>query len=411
MNSTSSNYTEFKYKAYDSHRRIHKGSLSAVNIENAAASLRNQNLIPVNLTPVGKTGWNTEINLSSKSRIKAKDLSPAFLELAAMYKAGLPITKSLEAVQHQTESEALKEIFRDIRVAVALGMPLSLAMSEHSKIFDALAINLIRVGEETGFLDIALQDLAKTYETDSEIREKIRSSTTYPKVVGSMTLVIVAALIVFVVPVFENMFSNLNSELPAATQFLVFLSRNFYWILPLIAVIIISLYFGWKAFAGSKNTKLYADRFKLSLPILGKVQKHMIIARVMRALALMTKVGVPILDALNIARDLSNNKVFEEAFDQIEHSITSGRGIAAPMAASGLFPPMVYNLVAVGEDSGQLPQMLTQVANFFEAEVKYKVERLSSTIEPLMLGALGLLVGGIVISLYLPTFTMYSQLG
>ena len=272
-------------------------------------------------------------------------------------------------------------------------------------------IHLVRAGETGGFLDQSLESTAHTFEKDVQLRQTIKSAMTYPVVVLVMAIVAVIGMLLFIVPVFKNMFADLGGELPMATQVLVVLSENMFWILPIILVAGGAGAWWWSKHKYDDKVRSTVDPWRLKVPVFGELFRKVAIARFARNFATMTRSGVPILQSLAIVGDTSGNWVIEEALRKIQDSVRSGKSVSGPMAAEAVFPPMVVQMVAVGEDSGSMEQMLGKVADFYEDEVQSMTEQLTALIEPLMIAFIGLIVGGIIVALYMPMFSLYDQIG
>jgi len=274
--------------------------------------------------------------------------------------------------------------------------------------FSRLYINMVRAGEAGGFLDGALETIAQNFEKEVKLRSTIKSAMTYPVVVLVMALLGVLAMLIFIVPVFEKMFAGLGGDLPAPTMMLVYLSRAMVWVGPALVVAVIALAVWWRQNRNADAVRRRVDPIKLRLPVFGKMLKKIAIARFSRNLANMLRAGVPILQALGVVGDTSGNWVVEKALQDVAESVRRGRSIAQPLGASGVFPPMVVQMVAVGEDSGELEIMLEKIAQFYDDEVESTTAALTSLIEPLLIGFLGVVIGGMIIALYLPVFNIFN---
>ena len=272
-------------------------------------------------------------------------------------------------------------------------------------------VSLVSVGETGGFLADSLEAISRSYQADVKLQQKIRSAMTYPIIVLVIAVVGVIAMITFVVPVFENMFASMGGELPLPTQMLVTLSHNMVWILPLLVVLAVA---GWIWYQRVKHTDRFrgvVDPFRLRMPVFGSLVTKIAVARFARNLSMMLGAGVPLMQALDLVGRAANNKAIEDALRSVRESVRLGRSFSAPLARAAVFPPMVSQMVSVGEESGSLPDMLENIAAMYEAEVDAASEQLTSMIEPIMMTVLGLLIGGMVVALYMPMFTMYQQLG
>ncbi|MGN7862018.1 type II secretion system F family protein [Microbacterium sp. 22303] len=403
---------EYEYQAIDvATARTVKGSMDASSDSAVAAKLRAQGLTPLHVAPVAKTGLHREIALPSLRRgVSAKTLAIFSRQMAALINAGLPLLRTLTVLAEQADDKKLQQVLTVVQTDVESGSSLSASMARHPQVFPPLMVSIIRVGETGGFLGKALTSIAETYQKQADLHSKIRAATTYPLVVLIIAILGVTAMLIFVVPVFKNMFEGLGKGLPLPTQILVTVSENMKWIAPAVAVLAIIVWIWW---ARNRYTDAYrkvVDPFLLKLPIFGKLLTKMAVARFTRNLSMMLDAGVPIIQALSIVGQASNNWKIEQTVRDIQESIRGGRSFAAPLAAAEVFPPMVSQMVAVGEESGTLAEMLASIADFYEDEVETATEQLSSLIEPVLIVGLGVVIGGMVISLYLPIFTLYGDL-
>lgn len=403
---------EFTYRAVDSRGgSLIKGSMEAASESAVTGKLRAQGLTPLEIKPLSKTGMHREIRISGfGGTVKPKSLAIFTRQMAGLLNAGLPLMRTLAILIEQTEDKKLQPALIAVQADVESGQSFSSALGRHPDVFPPLMISIVRVGETGGFLARAMHSLAENYQKESELQNKIRSAVTYPIIVLIVAIVGVLAMVTFVVPVFENMFAGLGTALPLPTQLLVNISRNMWWILPLLIVLIIIVTVWWLQNRNKERVRRILDPFKLKVPIFGKVFTKMAVARFSRNLSMMLDAGVPIIQALGIVGQASNNWAVEQAVHEVQESVRQGRSFSAPLAKAGVFPTMVPQMVAVGEESGTLSEMLASIADFYEDEVDTATSQLSATIEPILIVGLGILIGGMVISLYLPIFTLYSEL-
>ncbi|GAT71633.1 type II secretion system F family protein [Microbacterium hydrocarbonoxydans] len=388
-----------------------KGTMDATSEAAVTAKLRAQGLMPTHVGVVEKTGLRREISMPSLSRgVSAKTLAIFARQMAALINAGLPLMRTLSVLTEQTTDKKLRTVLTTVSVDVESGSSLSAALARHPLIFPPLMVSIVRVGESGGFLGAALNSIAENYQKQAELHGRIRSATTYPAVVLVIAIIGVLVMVTFIVPVFENMFKGLGGELPLPTQILVTISHNMVWILPVLLVLMVVLWVLWVRNRYTDGYRKAVDPIKLRLPIFGPLITKMAVARFSRNLSMMLDAGVPIIQALSIVGQASNNWKIEETVRDIQESIRGGRSFAVPLAKAAVFPPMVSQMVAVGEESGTLAQMLGSIADFYEDEVETATEQLSSLIEPVLIVGLGVVIGGMVISLYLPIFTLYGDL-
>jgi type IV pilus assembly protein PilC len=402
----------YAYKGRDTAGKVVKGKVEAPSEAAVVTRLRTMGLTPIEINQsAAGTGLQMEISLGGLEKgVKLKDLAVMSRQLATMVAAGLSLLRALSILADQTENKKLARTLGIVRTQVETGSSLSEALAKHAAVFPPLMIHLVRAGETGGFLDQSLESVATTFEKDVKLISTIKSALTYPVVVLIMALLAMAAMIIFIVPVFKKMFADLGGELPIPTQILVTMSENAWWGAPLLIAVGVGFAFWWRRNKDTEKVRAFVDPLRLKLPVFGPLFQKVAIARVMRNLATMSRSGVPILQALAIVASTSNNYVIEKALQEVQDSVRSGRSIAAPLGEHPVFPSMVVQMIAVGEDSGALEQMLTKIADFYDDEVQTTTEALTSLIEPLMIAIIGVLIGGIIVSLYLPMFSIYGQI-
>lgn len=403
---------EFVYRAIDPRGgAVQKGTIEAQSEAVVTSKLKAQGLTPLEVTLKSKTGLNREIKLPGSGRPpSAKTLAVFARQMAGLINAGLPIMRTLTILIEQTEDKRLKPALIQVQADIEGGSSLSAAMARHPRVFPPLMQSIIRVGESGGFLGGALTSIADNYQREAELSNKIRAAVTYPIIVLIIAIIGVLVMVTFVVPIFESMFASLGSSLPLPTQILVNISRNMWWILPLIIVLSLVTWIWWLRNRHTDQVRKALDPVKLKLPIFGKLATKIAVARFARNLSMMLAAGVPIIQALSIVGQASNNWKIEEAVRDIQESVRQGRSFATPLAKAGVFPPMVPQMVSVGEESGTLVDMLASIADFYEDDVETATSQLSATIEPVLIVGLGVVIGGMVISLYLPIFTLYGEI-
>ncbi|WP_458041943.1 MULTISPECIES: type II secretion system F family protein [Bacteria] len=404
---------EYNYRAVDgSGGAIVKGTIEASSENAVVAKLRVQGLTPVSVVPVSKTGLNRDVSVPGlRKRVKVAELAVMSKQMAGLINAGLPLMRTLAILIEQTEGKQLQSALVSVHADVESGSSLSTALAKHPDVFPPLMISIVRVGETGGFLGQALTSIAETYSNEAELQNKIRTATTYPIVVLVIAIVGVLVMVTFIVPIFKNMFAGIGSELPLPTQVLVTLSENMMWLLPLLAVAVIAAWIWWTRNRTTERVRKVVDPLKLKMPVFGPLATKIAVARFARNLSMMLQSGVPLVQALSIVGQASNNFVIESAVRDIQDSIKQGRSFAVPLTKSGVFPPMVAQMVSVGEESGTLAEMLASIADFYENEVQTATDQLTATIEPVLIVGIGVLIGGMVISLYLPIFSLYGELG
>jgi len=404
--------TEFAYTARNARGKLIKGRVEASTQNAALGKLRTLGVAPVSVEEVSAgTGLQAEIRIPGMSKGPAlKDLAVMSRQMATMVGAGLSLLRTLSILAEQTENKSLAKTLFVVKGEIESGQSLSDAMAKHPTVFPPLMISLVRSGETGGYLDKSLESIAESFEKEAKLRDTIKSALTYPVMVLVLAVVAVIAMLLFIVPVFDKMFKGLGSDLPAPTQFLVNLSNGMPFILPplVIGVIVFSLW--WGANKNTERVRKVVDPLKFKLPVFGNLFRKVAIARFSRNFSTMIGAGVPILQALSIVGETAGNWVIEQATKNVAESVRQGRSIAGPLADEPVFPSMVTQMVAVGEDSGSMETMLRKVADFYDDEVASTTEALTSLIEPLMITFIGLIVGGMIVALYMPIFSIFDAI-
>ncbi len=368
-----------------------------------------QKLREMGMTPIEvkkhSDGLKMEINLRP-GRVKMKELSIFCRQFATMVNSGLPILRSLSILSEQTESKELAKVLLATRLDVEQGASLSGALAKHPKAFNDLFISMVKSGETGGVLDTVLLNLADTIEKEVELRRKIKSAMTYPVVVVCLVGFIMAAMLLFVVPQFKTIYASLGGQLPLPTRILLSASnifKTYWWMVILLSI------GGWFALGRYKKTpqgRLQVDQVKLRVPVFGPLFHKVALARMSSTFGMLLRAGVPILQALDIVKDTVNNKVIGNALEEVKESVREGESIARPLAKHGIFPPMVVQMLAVGEETGAVDTMLEKVSDFYTSEVSATVDALTSLIEPLLIAVIGGAVGAAVVALYMPMFNI-----
>ncbi|MEA3560387.1 MAG: type II secretion system F family protein [Candidatus Omnitrophota bacterium] len=394
----------FKYVAKDKAGKTVTASIEADTISSLVVSLREKGLIIISVNEEKpKKGFTGLKGLISRG-VKSDDLVIFSRQLATMVDAGIPVTQGLDILSEQVENKVFKEIVINSRDDIEGGKSLSEAFSRHPKVFSVLFVSMIRAGETSGTLDLILDRLAGYLEKTSYLIRRVRTALVYPTVVTIIAACITIFLIIKVVPVFKDIYEGFGAKLPLPTQILLSLSdfMRQYFLLGIIGLIA-GLFF-LSRYAKTSGGKLRFDRLKLKLPVFGALIRKVAISRFSRTLSTLVKSGVPILDSLDIVSKTSGNKVVEIAVDNARNSIREGENISVPLSKSGIFPPLVVRMIAVGEKTGELEKMLAKIADFYDEQVDAAVAGLTSMIEPLIIAFLGLIIGGIVVCMYLPIF-------
>ncbi|RZU52246.1 type IV pilus assembly protein PilC [Krasilnikovia cinnamomea] len=401
----------FQYSGIDASGRKTKGTVEAANEVAASNLLRQRGETPLEMTQAGQ-GLSKELSIPGfGNRIKLKDLAVFARQFATMTASGMSLLRSLSILEEQTSAPALKKAVGEVRADVAGGVSLSAAMAKHDKAFPRLMVAMVRAGEAGGMIDRALEQIAVIMEKDTALRGKIKSAMTYPAIVLAFTFVMIGAVLKFIVPIFEGMFKNLGGELPAITQVLVDLSHNMPWIAPLFLVVTIGGTLTLKHLIRTReDVRLKVDRFKLRLPVFGSLFRKLAMSRFSRNLGMLLDVGVPVMQALAVVGETSGNEVINVAMRDVQAAVRDGQPMSTALRLHKIFPEMVTQMIEVGEESGQISQMLDKVADFYDREVDSAAESLTAAIEPIMVLVMGAVVGGMVICLYLPMFTIYQNI-
>lgn len=404
---------EYTYRAVDAAGgAIVKGTIEAGSEGAVTQKLRAQGLTPLEVSLTSKTGLNQDISIPGfEKRVKVGTLAVFAKQMSGLINAGLPLMRTLSILIEQAEDKKLQSALVMVHASVESGTSFSAALAKAPEVFPPLMISMVKVGETGGFLGEALTTIAETYQGESELQGKIKSATTYPIIVFVIAILGVVAMVTFVVPIFESMFKNLGSELPLPTQILVILSNNMIWLLPLMIVLGVAFWLWWVRNRREERVRRIVDPWKLKLPVFGPLATKIAVARFSRSLSMMLNAGVPLVQALSIVGTASNNWKIEQAVRDVQESVKQGKSFAVPLAKAEVFPTMVSQMVAVGEESGTLADMLTSIADFYENEVETATEQLTASIEPILIVGIGIIIGGMVISLYMPIFSIYGEIG
>ncbi len=399
----------FEYKVRDRAGKIKTGTLDAETSTQVATKLKSMGYAPVSITQAN-TGMSKEITIPGfgKKKVKLKDLAIFSRQFATMINAGLSMLRSLSILAEQTESKELARVIAEVRNDVETGSSLSAAMGKHPDCFPPLFVNMTKAGEVGGFLDSVLLQVAENYEAEVKLRGKVKAALTYPVVVFVLAILMAIIMLIFIVPVFAKMFESLGAELPLPTRVLVFLSGALRTLLPVLIVLGIAGKFVWGKYKRAPQVRNVLDPLKFKVPVFGMLFRKIAIARFTRNLGTMMRSGVPILQALDIVGQTTGNVVLERAVQSVMESVRTGEAISQPLAEHDVFPPMVVQMMSVGEDTGALDDMLLKIAQFYDQEVEATTEALTALIEPLMIAFLGGMVGGMIVALYMPIFKVFD---
>jgi type IV pilus assembly protein PilC len=397
----------FTFSGKDASGQKVSGERVAPNKQSLAQALRRDRITPGAIREKGK---EFSMPTFGTTKVKTKDIAIFFRQFSVMIDAGLPLVQCLEILAANQENQTFQKTLTGVRTTVEGGATLANAMRQYPNIFDDLTTNMIEAGETGGILDIILQRLATYVEKAVRLRSAVKSALIYPVAVVSMAMLIVGALLKWVVPIFANLFAGLNVALPLPTRITMGLSQfvqTFWWI---IMVGGIGLWFGVKQIRKNPRGRYYFDKMLLNLPVVGGLLRKIAVGRFTRTLGTLITSGVPILEGLSITAKTSGNAVLEEALMKVRKAIEEGRTIVDPLRECGVFPNMVTQMIGVGEATGAMDSMLQKIADFYEEEVDAATKDMLAMLEPVIIGILGISVGGIVISLYMPLFAMIAKL-
>ncbi len=395
----------FEYTARNaSSGQIQKGQLEVQSKDEVSAYLRKNRLILVSVREAPK-----QIQLSlGGTRIKTRDIVIFTRQFATMINSGLPLVQSLNILAQQTENKALREVTKAVVYDVESGNTLADSFSKHPKAFTGLYVNMVAAGEAGGILDTILLRLATFLEKNDALVRKVKGAMVYPGVIFSVAGIAISVLLIFVIPTFESMFASANMELPLPTRVVIGLSQLLlgYWWAMLLALG--AAVFAVRSYYATDPGRKQIDGMLLRAPVLGDLLRKSAVSRFTRTLGTLVSSGVSILEGLEITAKTAGNRVVHDAVMASRHSIAGGETIAAPLERSAVFPPMVISMIAVGEQTGGLDEMLSKIADFYDEEVDVAVSALLSLMEPVMIVVLGVIVGGMVIAMYLPIFDMMN---
>lgn len=399
----------FLWEATNRKGEVKKGELDGADETAVRGLLRRQGYRSINVKTKPKDLM--EYLPFLKEKVKEKDVVVFSRIFSTMINAGLPLIQCLELLAQQEQNKTFKEVIKSIKEDIESGATLSDSLKKYPKIFDELFVNLVAAGESGGILDVILQRLSSYMEKAMKLKAKVKGAMTYPASVLVISIGVVALLLLKVIPVFQKMFEGMGGELPGPTQFLVNASAfaQSYFLYMIAAVVAASFLF--KRFKSTEKGRRIIDRLVLKSPVFGPLLKKVAVAKFTRTMSTMMSSGVPILEGLTIVSKTAGNVIIEEALIKTRQSISEGKTIAEPLAETDIFPPMVVQMIAVGEATGALDTMLSKIADFYDDEVDAAVEAMTALLEPFMMVFLGGVVGGMIIAMYLPIFKMASVVG
>jgi type IV pilus assembly protein PilC len=404
---TTTTLPTYRYEVLDRSGAVQSGSLEADSEAAAVARLNRMGYTPLSLTAKPNTGLHRDVKFMPQ-RVRLKDLAIMSRQFATMIGAGLSLLRVLGVLMEQTENARLAETLRTVRSDVETGTALSDALGRHPKVFPPLMISMVQAGEVGGFLDEALTSVADNLEAEVKLRSKVKSAMTYPVVVGVVAVLLVTAMLLFIVPTFRDLFEDLGGTLPLPTRIVVFFSDAAKFAAPILLVLGAAAGVLWAKFRRQPRVREVVDPLKLKIPVFGNLFRKVYLARTTRNLSSMLGAGVPMLQAIDVVSETTGSVVVSRALDRVREAVRTGDGVAAPMAREAIFPPMTVQMIAVGEDSGSMDDMLAKVADFYDQEVEATTESLTTLVEPVMMLFLGGIVGFMVISLYMPIFKIFE---
>ena len=398
----------YEYKVRDSSGSIKSGKLEADSPSTVATKLKTMGYAPVSITESkANKGMGKAISFGKK-KVTLKDLSVFSRQFATMVNSGLSLLRALNILVDQTENKELARVLGEVRNDIETGNSLSSGMAKHPDAFPPLMVNMCKAGEVGGFLDTVMLQIANNYEAEVKLRGKVKSAMTYPVVVLCIAVVAVIGMLLFIVPTFVGLFKTLGGTLPLPTRVLVALSSGLkVGIIPFVVLVFVGMSL-WRKYKRTEQVRNVVDPLKLKLPVFGELFRKIALTRFSRNLGTMMTSGVPILQSLDIVAATTGNIVLERATRAVQESVRTGESLTKPLTEHPVFPPMVVQMMAVGEETGALDTMLAKIAEFYDQEVESTTESLTALIEPLMIAFLGGIVGSMIVALYMPIFKIFD---
>ncbi|MCP3952533.1 MAG: type II secretion system F family protein [Desulfobacterales bacterium] len=399
----------FIWKGKNKSGATQKGELEATSIEIAQSQLARMKIANPKVKPKPKDLFENVSFMQPK--VTQKDVIMFCRQFSTMIDAGLPIIQCLDILQSQQDNPSFKKTLKTIKESVEAGQTLAEALKKYPAQFDTLFVNMVAAGEAGGILDTILQRLSAYMEKAAKLKAQVKGAMTYPAITMAVAVIVVAVIMIFVIPVFEKMFADFGGALPVPTQIVVTASEycRSYWYV--VAGGLVAFFFAFKKFYATEKGRGVADAASLKLPIIGPLLRRVAVAKFTRTMGTMLSSGVAILESLEIVAKTAGNKTVEEAIYYTRGGIAEGRTMSDPLMESGVFPPMVCQMISVGESTGALDSMLIKIADFYDEEVDQAVENLTAAIEPVMMVFMGVVIGGLVVSMYLPIFKMAGAVG
>lgn len=394
------------YTAVGKNGKKIKGTIAATNESRARILLKEQGIVPTKLTK--QTALNKDININIGAAVKPRDLSVFCRQFQSILKAGVTIVEALDMLAGQTENKVFAMAIRETKTAVQKGSTLAGAMKEHPKVFPSMLVNMIEAGEVSGSLEVALERMGTQFEKSAKLKGLVKKAMIYPIMILVVAFAVVIAMSILVVPKFAEMFESMGTEMPAMTAAIVnfsdFILHKWYFVILIVAVLVILI----QLFAKSENGQAFFGRLSIKLPIFGKLVVKSTSASFARTISTLIGAGVPLSEALEITARSMKNILFKRALRDAKQQVEQGSNLSEPLEACGLFPPMISQMVRIGEETGNVDGMLVKAADYYEEEVEIATGSLTSMIEPLIIVVLGVIVAFLVLALYMPMMSMYS---
>jgi type IV pilus assembly protein PilC len=402
---------KFKWEGTTKSGQAMKGEMEAPDVEAVQAQLRRQGISPGNIKEAGK-GLDMELKIPGfEPKVTTKDLVVFTRQFATMIDAGLPLVQCLDILSKQQENKTFKKNLTQVKEDVESGSTFADALKKHPKAFDTLYVNLVAAGEIGGILDTILNRLAAYIEKALKLKKQVKSAMTYPATIIGIAILVIAVILVFVIPQFQTMFESFGQQLPLPTRIVIALSDIIQSYILLMIGGCFAVVWILKRIYRTPKGQLFMDALFLKLPVMGILLRKVAVAKFTRTLGTMISSGVPILDGLDIVAKTAGNKIIENAIYSVAQSISEGKTIAEPLEKSGVFPAMVCQMISIGEQSGSIDVMLNKIADFYDDEVDDAVGNLTAMMEPLLMLFLGVTVGGLVVAMYLPIFSLAGAVG
>ena len=401
---------KFNWEAKSKAGSVQKGVMEASSTATVEAQLKRYGFTGITIKEE-KTRRELKIPGFGAKKVVTKDLVVFTRQFATMIDSGLPLVQCLDILASQQENKTFKDVLYKVKEDVESGSTFADALAKHPKAFDELYVNLVAAGEVGGILDTILNRLAAYIEKAMKLKKRVKGAMVYPATIMAVAVIVVGVILVFVIPTFAKMFADFGSELPAPTKIVIAFSNFITRYILLIIGAFIAINIGIRKYYGTEKGRKLIDRLALNIPIVGPLIRKVSVAKFTRTLGTMISSGVPIMDGLEIVAKTAGNKIVEEAIFKVRQAISEGKTIAEPLAASGVFPPMVVQMISVGEATGAMDAMLNKIADFYDDEVDDAVGALTSMMEPLLMVFLGTTVGGLVVAMYLPIFKLAGAVG